>query len=90
MGAKYLMSAIKPAASPDKAYRVVTVEKTDPPEGIIGGNWHRYVIELEEQSIVGVRRGTLKQVTEHARECAENMSNRFARGSTHWSSRNKK
>jgi len=90
MGAKYLMSAIKPAVSPDKAYQVVTVEKADPPEGLIGGNWYRYVIELEGQSIVGVRRGTLKQVTEHAKECAENMSNRFARGRTHWSSRNKK
>lgn len=84
------MSAIKPAISPDKSYQVVTVEKTDPPRGIEGGNWYRYVIELEGQSIVGNRRGTLKQVTEYARECAESMSTRFARGRSHWSSRNKK
>jgi hypothetical protein len=84
------MSALKPAASPDKSYEVVTVEKTDPPDGTSGGNWYRYVIELEGQAIVGRRRGTLKQVTEHAKQCAENMSNRFARGRSHWSSRNKK
>jgi len=84
------MSAIKPAISPDKGYRVVTVEKTDPPEGASGGSWYRYVIELDEQSIVGNRRGTLKQVTEYARECAENMSARFSRGRSHWSKRNEK
>lgn len=84
------MAAIKPAISPDKSYQVVTVEKTEAPEGANGGNWYRYVIELEGQSIVGSRRGTQKQVTEYAKECAENMSTRFARGRSHWSSRNKK
>jgi len=84
------MAAIKPAVSPEKSYQVVTVEKSDAPEGASGGNWYRYVIELEGQSIVGNRRGTQKQVTEYAKECAENLSNRFSRGRTHWSSRNKK
>lgn len=84
------MTAIKPAVSPETCYEVVTVEKTNPPEGANGGNWYRYVIELEGQSIVGNRRGTLKQVTEYAKECAENMSNRFYRGRSHWTSRNKK
>ena len=84
------MTAFKPAVSPDKSYQVVTVEKTDPPEGITGGSWYRYVIELEGQTIVSSRRGTLKQVTEYAKECAENMSNRFYRGRSHWSSRNGK
>lgn len=84
------MAAIKPAISPEKAYQVVKVEKMDPPEGASGGNWYRYVIELEGQTIVGSRRGTQKQVTEYAKECAENMSSRFARGRSHWSSRNKK
>jgi len=45
------MAAIKPAVSPDKSYQVVTVEKTDPPEGITGGSWYRYVIELDGQTI---------------------------------------
>lgn len=84
------MTAIKPAISPDKGYQVVAVEKTEPPEGIKGGNWYRYVIELEGKCIIGNRRGTLKQVTEYANECAENMSNRFARGRSYWSSRSKK
>jgi hypothetical protein len=84
------MSAIKPAVSPEKGYQVVTVEKTDPPEGAISGSWYRYVIELDGQTIVSSRRGTLKQVTEYAKECAENMSNRFSRGRSHWSSRNAK
>lgn len=84
------MAAIKPAISPDKSYQVVEVEKTEAPEGASGGIWYRYVIELEDQTIVGSRRGTLKQVTEYARACAENLSNRFIRGRSHWSSRNYK
>lgn len=84
------MAAIKPAVSPDKSYQVVTVEKTDPPEGATGGSWYRYVIELEGQTIVSSRRGTLKQVTEYAKECAENMSNRFSRGRSDWAKRNAK
>jgi len=84
------MAALKPAVSPDKGYQVVSVEKTDPPEGVTGGNWYRYVIELEGQTIVSSRRGTLKQVTEYAKECAANMSNRFSRGRSHWSKRTDK
>ena len=82
------MSALKPAVSPDKGYQVVSVEKTDPPEGVTGGNWYRYVIELDGQTIVSSRRGTLKQVTEYAKECAANMSTRFSRGRSDWSRRN--
>lgn len=84
------MAAIKDAVSPDKTYQVVSVEKTDPPAGIEGGTWYRYVIALEEESIIGNRRGTLKSVTEYAKECAENLSSRVARGTSSWSSRNKK
>lgn len=84
------MTNVKPAVSPDKSYQVVAVEKADPPEGIKGGNWYRYIIELEGKTIVGNRRGTLKQVTEYARECAENLSTRVARGASYWSTRNNK
>lgn len=82
------MAVIEEAVSPDKTYQVVEVEKTDPPVGIEGGNWYRYVIALEGKTIVGNRRGTLKQVTEYAKECARNLSTRVARGS--WSTRKKK
>ena len=84
------MAAIKDAVSPDKTYHVVAVEKTEPPVGIEGGNWYRYVIAQEEETIVGNRRGTLKQVTQYANECAENLSSRVARGTSSWSSRKKK
>ncbi len=84
------MAAIKNAVSPDKTYQVVTVEKTEPPVGIEDGNWYRYVIALEGETIVGNRRGTLKQVTEYAEESAMNLSSRVARGTSSWSSRKKK
>lgn len=74
------METFKDAVAPEKTYHVVSVVKTEPPAGIEGGTWYRYEIALESNSIVGNRRGTLQQVTEYARDCAENMSARVARG----------
>jgi len=84
------MVAIKDAVSPDKTYRVIAVEKAEPPSGM-GGSWYRYVIALDEdETIVGNRPGTLEQVTQYANECAENISARAARGASTWASRRKK
>lgn len=80
----------KKAVPSEKAYEVVEVEKTEAPDNSMGDNWYRYVIELEGKTIVGNRRGTLKQVTEHANECAENLSARAGRGTSPWSYRKKK
>lgn len=78
------MPMIKNAVSPEKTYQVVSVEKTDPPVGIDSGNWYRYVIALEDRQIVGNMRGTQKQVTAYARECAKNLSSRVGRGTSAW------
>ena len=83
------MPATKNAISPDKAYQVVEVTKINPPDGVDEGNWYRYEIALEGETIVGSRRGTLQQVTQYANECASNMSERVARGRSSWASRNK-
>jgi hypothetical protein len=56
------MSSIK-----DKPFSVVSVEKTEPLAGTIGGNWYRYILEWEHGTIVGTRCGTLEQVTSHAK-----------------------
>jgi hypothetical protein len=77
---------------PDRTYHVVTVEKTDPPTGIDEGDWYQYVIARADETIVGNRRGTLKEVTQHANEYAENLSARVSSGKPYWSAtaRNKK
>ncbi|MGD8742236.1 MAG: hypothetical protein PVH46_02350 [Granulosicoccaceae bacterium] len=80
------MDAVKNEATPDRTYKVVAVEKTEPPAGIEGGDWYRYVIARENETIVGNRRGTLKEVTQHANECAQNLSYRVAGGTPYWSS----
>ncbi len=67
--------------TPDKLlkhveYKLVTVEKSDPPEGIEDGTWYRYVVCRGDSSLEGKRRGTLKQVTEHAETLAEDLNSR--------------
>lgn len=64
-------------------YRVVTVEKTTPPEGTEGDNWHRYVIGRGNSQIEGKKSGSLSAVTEHAETVAEEFNLRMGRrGST--------
>ena len=84
------MVALNDALSSNKTYRVITVEKTLPPGDIKGGDWCRYVIALNDETIVGNRRGTLTEVTQYANECAEQLSSRVGRGTSSWASRKKR
>jgi len=57
-------------------YQVVSVEKIDAPEGMEGKNWHRYIIERGSSVVTGKKPGTLKTVTAHARQVAEDLNAR--------------
>lgn len=57
-------------------YQVVSVEKSDPPEGMDGKNWHSYVIERGNSVVTGKKPGSLKTVTAHANQVAEDLNAR--------------
>jgi hypothetical protein len=57
-------------------YKLITVEKTDPPPGVEDGSWYRYVVGRGDSSLEGKRRGTLKQVSEHAETLAADLNSR--------------
>ena len=72
-------------------YNVLSVEKIDPPAGMDGANWYRYVIGRGTSTMVGNRRGTLKQVTEHANTLASDLNARSGRnGKSLWAPRQNK
>ncbi len=68
------------AATPPRAgsrFRVGRVERTSVPNGGGGGeDWCRYVLENGRNSITGLRRGSLPQVTEHAQRLAQDLNER--------------
>lgn len=68
-------------------YKVLSVEKTEPPEGLPEGLWHRYVIGQNDSKIEGFKPGTLQTVTQHAEEFAENLNARSSKGYSTYSSR---
>ena len=70
-----------------RKYRVVTVEKTNPPEGMPGDNWHRYVIGQGRARIEGKKPGSLRAVTEHAETVAEDLNSRASRGGSTYAPR---
>jgi len=64
-------------------YHVIRVEKTTAPEGMLGENWYLYVIQKGDltNSIMDCKKtGTLKSVTEHAKEVAETINLRNVKG----------
>ena len=73
-------------------YLVKTVEKVKAPAGCDGNDWCRYVLERGGSTLVGQRRGTIKQVTLYAGELARDVNSRSGGGSgvSQWSSRTRK
>jgi hypothetical protein len=71
-------------------YKVTSVAKTKAPEGA-DGNWYRYVLEGGRSPITGIRRGTLKEVTDHAKRCAADLNERNSgRSPSAWAPRKAK
>lgn len=73
----------------ERKYRVISVEKTNPPAGMPDGVWHRYVIGQGRSRIEGLKPGSLQDVTEHAEMLAENLNAR-AVGNSVYATRKKK
>lgn len=57
-------------------YVLVSIDKTEAPEGLPGSNWHEYIIERGNSQIVGKKPGSLKQVTEHAKAMILDLNER--------------
>ncbi len=68
-------------ASNDFIYKVTAVEKTTAPEGMLGDNWYRYVIQKGKSVVESKKTGTLKAVTEHAKNVAELINTRNGKSS---------
>ncbi len=43
-------------------FKLISIEKTEPPTGADGSNWHRYVITQGERDIIGYRQGSQRAV----------------------------
>jgi hypothetical protein len=56
-------------------YRVTSVDRAQGPGGA-AGDWYRYVLEGGRSPITGLRRGSLTEVTEHAKRCAKELNER--------------
>jgi hypothetical protein len=69
-------------------FQVVSVSKAKPPEGE-KGNWHSYTIERGTTVMTGMKPGTQKQVTEHAKQIAKDLNDRSGmKGGSPYASRN--
>lgn len=65
----------------DRKYQVTTIEKISTPKGMPGDDWYRYVIKKGNSVMECKKSGSLKAVTEHAKNAAELINARNVRGS---------
>jgi hypothetical protein len=61
-------------------FSVVTVQRSDPPDGADRGTWYRYEIASQRSRITGCRCGSRDQVLRHAQAYAEELNARAQRG----------
>ncbi len=85
-----MVSAETEDVASEPKYRVLSVEKTDPPAGMPEGDWHRYVIGQDESRIEGFKPGSLQAVTQHAEDFAQNLNARAAKGYSSYAARRQK
>lgn len=71
-------------------FKVVSVEKSEAPQGTAGNNWYRYVIERGNSQIIGNMRGSLQKVKSKVSEYVENLNERSAspKGRSQWTPAN--
>ena len=76
--------------TPEKPFRILSIEKTDPPENVAGGEWYRYFIEHKSSPIDGLRSGTLRSVTKHLEEYVETLNSRATHGYSPYAAKKEK
>ena len=55
-------------------YEVISIESIDTPTGMTGDSWFRYIVGEGGGKIEGLKEGTLKDVTLHAENFAEDLN----------------
>ena len=58
----------------ERAFRVTSIQKCSPPQGMRSGQWHQYTVENQLTTIRGVARGSKAEVTRHAAAYAEQLN----------------
>lgn len=70
----------------DLEYKLVGVEKSDPPAGMQGDDWYRYVLRRKNGDIEGRRCGSYQQVSHYAQAFTKELNARVSGlGSSLWS-----
>ncbi len=69
-------------------YVLSSVEASSPPEGMLEGNWVRYIVDYGDKKMTCIRAGTLQEVTLYAEEYVEYLNLRTSKGYSAYAPRN--
>lgn len=76
------MDAISEDQWNESKFIIECIEKSDPPKGMDGNNWYRYIVRQQKRKITGFKTGTLKSVTEHVESFTEGLNERTRSGAS--------
>ncbi|HNP34303.1 MAG TPA: hypothetical protein PKK10_00510 [Woeseiaceae bacterium] len=66
-------------ATRGQSYEIVSIRSAEPPQGMEGSNWHRYVISFNgDDRIEGCRPGSMSVVTRAVEEIVAQLNERHA------------
>jgi len=71
-------------------FKLMSVEKTDVPQGGADQTWYRYVLDNGRSQIRGSHCGSLKSVTEYATQYAAELTPARSPGHSAWAPRTRK
>lgn len=60
----------------EENYEIVSVEPTDPPNDMVGTDWHCYIIEQGTNTIRGYQQGDIQSVTQAVTEIVARLNER--------------
>lgn len=82
-------AAERPSLVPSP-FKLVSVEKTDVPQGGADQSWYSYVLDNGRSQIRGKQCGSLKAVTAYANQYATELNARAVGGHSTWAPRGRK
>lgn len=79
------MSSTEYDTTTDPEYRLFRVEKIEPPTGMQGTDWYRYIVKRKNGDIIGNRCGSYQQVESYAQSFTDGLNARSASlGNSMW------
>lgn len=58
-------------------YKITSMEKVAPPQGVTSKSWYKFIIENEFNAIINISSGSQKEIMHFARESVKRLNEKY-------------